>query len=160
MPSGEFTRKRLTKYASERFSYDNLRYTEALMYYLSQKEAHRIKFFDEAGFNARDCNPIYGHALRGVKAVEICKYTKTHNLTFKNLMIGLNGVSHCNVIEGATDIAQYLNFFDQAMDSYTDEGYHALIPGNIVVVDNAPAHHNNGGNALSAFLGHRSQRLQ
>ena len=45
---------------------------------------------------------------------------------------------HCNVIEGATDIAQYLNFFDQAMDSYTDEGYHVLMPGDIVVVDNAP----------------------
>ena len=38
MPSGEFTRKRLTKYASKRFTYNNLRYTEALMYYMSQKE--------------------------------------------------------------------------------------------------------------------------
>ena len=26
------------------------------------------------------------------------------------------------------------------------------MPGDIVVVDNAPAHRNNGGNALSAFL--------
>ena len=75
MPSGEFTRKRLTRYAKERFSYNNLQYTEAVMQYLSQKEAHRINFFDEAGFNSRDCNPIYGHALRGVKAVEVCKYT-------------------------------------------------------------------------------------
>ena len=63
MPSGEFTRKRLTKYAKERFSYNNLQYTEAVMQYLSQKEAHRINFFDEAGFNSRDCNPIYGHAF-------------------------------------------------------------------------------------------------
>ena len=52
--------------------------------------------------------------MRGVKAVEVCKYTKTNNLTL-NLMIGLNGVMHCNVIEGATDIAQYLNFFDLAI---------------------------------------------
>ena len=109
------------------------------MQYLSQKEAHRIKFFDEAGFNSRDCNPIYGHALRGVKAVEVCKYTKTNNLTL-NLMIGLNGVMHCNVIEGASDIAQYLNFFDQAMDSYTDEGYHVLMPAETLLSSIMPPH--------------------
>lgn len=151
LPAGEFTRKRLCKPARERFTSDNLKYTEALMYYLSQKDVHRIKYFDEAGFNSRDCSPIYGHALRGERAVEVSSKAKSTNLTL-NLMIGVNGVVHCNIVDGATDTIQYLNFFDQAIDSYTDEGYHALVPGDIVVVDNAPVHRYSGGNALSVFL--------
>ena len=147
----DFTYKRLTKPAAERFTFDNLRYTEVFMHYLHQQVASRIKFFDESGFNTRDSTPVYGHSERGLPAVEVHRYSKSSNLTL-NLLIGMHGVMHCNVIEGATDIPQYLSFFGDAIGAYTEDGLNALSPGDIVVVDNAPVHRNQGGNALARFL--------
>ena len=42
--------KRLTKPAAERFTFDNLRYTEVFMYYFHQQVAPRVKFVDESVF--------------------------------------------------------------------------------------------------------------
>ena len=149
----DLTYKRLTKPAAERFTYDNLRYTEAFMHYLHQQNSTRIKYFDEAGFNTRDSTPTYGHSERGLPAVECHRYAKSANVTL-NLLIGIHGVMYCNVIDGATDIPQYLSFFGDAVGSYTDDGLNALSPGDIVVVDNAPVHRNQGGYALARFLDH------
>ena len=76
---------------------------------------------------------------------------KTPNLTL-NLLIGMEGVLYANIVHGATDTAEFLYFFNEAADGYTDSGVPVLQPGDIVVVDNCPTHHNNGGRVLSLFL--------
>ena len=55
LPSGQqYSRKKLTKVASERFTPDNLFYTQLFINYLSSKDPRRLKFFDEAGVKIPD----------------------------------------------------------------------------------------------------------
>ena len=76
------TRKLLVRPAAERFTDRNLIYTQAFVDVLHRTDPNRIKFFDESGFKLPDvCNPRYGHSLKGERAIEILRYSKTPNVT-------------------------------------------------------------------------------
>ena len=51
LPSArKYSRKRLGKCAGERFTHENLVYTQFYLDYLSHKDPSSVKFFDETGF--------------------------------------------------------------------------------------------------------------
>lgn len=51
LPGGRnYSRKRLGKYASERFTPENIVYTQLYIGYLKDKDPSFVKFFDESGF--------------------------------------------------------------------------------------------------------------
>ena len=73
LPSGQqYSRKKLTKVASERFTPDNLFYTQLFINYLSSKDPRRLKCFDEAGIKiptvAQKCHGNFNL----LTAVSIC----------------------------------------------------------------------------------------
>ena len=64
LPSGLlYSRKKLTKLAHERFTPDNIVYTQLFIDYLSSKDPQKLKFFDEAGIKLPDVGTrSYGHS--------------------------------------------------------------------------------------------------
>ena len=127
-------------------------YTRAFVQVLSNLDFRCIKFFDESGFSLPDvCNPRYGRAPKGERAVEVGKKTKTANITL-NLMIGSSGVAYANIIDGPSNMDCFIDFFFQAINATTNTGEFALKPGDFVVLDNCALHHNHAEHIIGNLL--------
>ncbi|XP_070570330.1 uncharacterized protein [Ptychodera flava] len=149
---GEWTRKKITRVATERLTEDNLMYTQAFMDLLHEVEPHRLKFMDESGFKTPNVgNPKYGTSPRGDRCVEVIRYHQRSNSTL-NLLVGLNGVVHSQVIDGTSDSATFTNFIEQCVNTVSQDGYPALQVGDYLVIDNAPFHHSDMAMALAEWL--------
>ena len=135
-----------------RYTDDNMLYTQWFMNYIQQKIVRKLKFCDESGFKVTDTTKTYGHSPSGERCVEIGKYVATPNLTL-NFMVSLDGVSYFNFIEGPANTDNFVEFFYEAAESFTSYGMPALEPGDVVVVDNCPTHKNEGERRTRAFLG-------
>ncbi|MEW8548324.1 MAG: transposase [Candidatus Thiodiazotropha sp.] len=146
------TRKVLVRPAAERFTIQNMRYTQAFIDTLSRLDVNKIKFFDESGFSYPEvCNPTRGHSLKGERAIEIKTYTKRPNVTL-NLLISVNGVSYANVLQGASNTDTYMQFVTEAVNATTNTGEYCLKPGDYLIVDNCPIHRNRAEQVLAPFL--------
>ena len=154
MPSGhQYSRKKLTMIARERFTQDNILYTQLFIDYLSAKNPYRIKFFDESGLKLPDCGTrVYGHAPVGMRCVELVKKWETRNVSL-NMLVSLNGPEYFNLIDGATDTVEFLNIFTEAAEAVNiSTGRPALENGDIIVMDNLNVHHYDGGTILEDWL--------
>lgn len=65
-------------------------------------------------------NRLYGHAPVGERCVEVVRRQQTSNTTL-NLLVSLNGAEYYNLIDGATDTMQFLNFFEEAANAVNFE---------------------------------------
>ena len=111
LPSGnKYTRKRVSKLAQERFTEDNIIYTQLYIDYIHQKDPMKFQFFDESGSRL----PEAGLRHCGLTCVEILRYMATPNLTL-NFLAGLDGVKYANTIDGATNTIEFLRFFEGAV---------------------------------------------
>ena len=111
LPSGRnYSRKRLGKCASERFTPENIVYTQLYIDYLKDKDPSSVKFFDESGFQLPDAgHRNFGFSPVGEDCVEARRYLSTANLTL-NFLVGYDGVKYGNIIEGASNSVQFLRF--------------------------------------------------
>lgn len=118
MPSGQkYSRKRLGKCASERFTNENLVYTQLYLDYLSDKHPATSKFFDKSGFQLPDAgHRNFGFSPIGEECVDVRRYLSTANKTL-NFLVGLDGVKYANMLEGASNSYEFLRFFDEASQS-------------------------------------------
>ena len=97
-------------------------------------------------------NRLYGHTPVGERCVEVIRRLETQNTTF-NLLVSLNGTEYNNLIDGATDTMQFLNFFKEAANAVNFETRTpALEVGDIVVMDNLAVRHYKGGTILEEFF--------
>ena len=88
---------------------------------------------DESGFKLPEvCNPLYGHAPIGQRAIEVVRYHSRPNVTL-HLLAGLGGVSHCKVTQGASYSATFMDFITKCVHSVTEYGVTALKPHDILV---------------------------
>lgn len=118
MPSGQkYSRKRLGKCASERFTNENLVYTQLYLDYLSDKHPATSKCFDKSGFQLPDAgHRNFGFSPIGEECVDVRRYLSTANKTL-NFLVGLDGVKYANMLEGASNSYEFLRFFDEASQS-------------------------------------------
>ena len=154
LPSGRnYSRKRLGKCASERFTPENIVYTQLYIDYLKDKDPSSVKFFDESGFQLPDAgHRNFGFSPVGEDCVEARRYLSTANLTL-NFLVGYDGVKYGNIIEGASNSVQFLRFFDEASQTVDPITQRPILEvGDIVVVDNLAAHHGEAERALRSFL--------
>lgn len=148
----QWTHKKIKHVARERFTYVNLVYTETYMELIHQVDPYRLQFMDESGFKLPEvCNPLYGHAPRGERAIEIVRYHSAPNVTL-HLLAGLGGVSHLKVTPGASDSITFMNFITECVHTATEYGVPALKPNDILVVDNATIHHSQTAQVLKIWL--------
>lgn len=149
----KYSRKKITHVALQRFTFTNILYTQLFINYLSSKDARKIKFFDEAGIKSPDAGVrFYGHAPVGERCVEVIRKHEDLNTTL-NLLVSLNGVEYYNLIDGATDTVQFLNFLEEAANTVGFEtGRPVLEVDDIIVMDNLAVHHYEGGEVLEEYL--------
>ncbi len=74
-----------------KFTPENVNYSQDYLNFISQIDPHRSKFFDEMGVNLYDCSKRYGHSLRNTPCVDVARFHKTPNITL-NFFGGLDGV--------------------------------------------------------------------
>ena len=96
-----YSRKHLGKCASERFTHEDMVYTQIYLDYLADKDPAAVKFFDESGFQLPDSgHRNYGYSPVGEQCVDVRRYLSTSNHTL-NFLAGIDGVKYANVIQGA-----------------------------------------------------------
>ena len=149
----EYSRKKITTVASERFNEANLVYTQLFINYLHSKDHAKLLFFDEAGLKLPSaCNRSHGHAPKGERCVEIRRYHEEPNITV-NVLAGLDGVRYANIVNGPSTTVEFLHFFGEAANAGDAQtGRPALNVGDIVIMDNCPIHHYDGELNLESFL--------
>ncbi|XP_031552633.1 uncharacterized protein LOC116289810 [Actinia tenebrosa] len=140
LPSGPYTRKKITKIASERFTATNIFYTQLFINYLATKDPRRLKFFDESGIKLPDVGTrLYGHSSAGTRCVEVTRKAESPNTTL-NMLVSLNGPEYYNLIDGATNTLHFLEFFEEAGNCVNLQfGRPCLQVGDIIVIDNLSA---------------------
>lgn len=149
----KYSRKRLGKCASDRFTHENMVYTQMYLDYLADKHPGSVKFFDESGFQLPDSgHRNYGYSPVGEECPDVRRYLSTANHTL-NLLGGIDGVKYANVLPGASNAMEFLRFFEEAaetVDPVTERP--VLEVGDIIVVDNFAAHHGEAERALPNYF--------
>ena len=154
LPSGkEYSFKKINIVAQERFTLQNMAYTQVFIDYLNSKDPYTLKFFDECGLKLpQHASRTHGHAPVGERAIEIQRYAETLNTTV-NLMCSLTGVDYANTVPGSADTVDFLRFFEEAYMSINIRTARPVLePGSVIVMDNCAMHHNHGGQILQEFL--------
>lgn len=149
----EYTHKKVSTVAIERFTDINMIYTQMFINYLHLKDPFKMKFFGEAGLKLpNDSNRCSGYAPKGERCVEVRRYHETPNITV-NVLAGLEGVKYANIVDGASATIHFLNFWGEAANTGDIiTGRPTLEVGDIVIMDNCATHHYDGGTMLERFL--------
>ena len=128
----------------DKYNQNNMNYYQHFVNYVSQMDPSKCKFFDESGFKHTTAHINYGHSLVGEKCVEDGRLVDNPNTTL-NLPVYVNGINDFNFVDGAPNTDTFVNFFFKAANSVSENGFPALEPGDLVIVDNCPIHRFNGG---------------
>lgn len=106
---------------------------------------------DECGVNIKMSRRKDGHSGIGEADVEFTKDLDDRNFTL-NLLIGIDGTVFGTVTLGASNSDTYIGYFHEAKNAYTEDGKAVLLPGNVVIVDNCPFHHNRAETILRDYF--------
>ena len=130
-----FTFKKLNVVPQESLNENNQLKSIEYAMLMSQVDPSKVHFFDESSVKRTTGNRIYGHAKRGKRAVEVKRYASDSNYTL-NLLQSRFGITHYNLLEGASNGLEMLHFFNESMQ-VVDEiyGNPVLAHGDIVVMD-------------------------
>ena len=104
-------------HAVNRFTHENLVYTQLYLDYLGNKDPASVKFFDETGFQLPDVgHRNYGYSPVGEPCIDARRYISTANITM-NFLAGIDGVKSANIIQGACNSVEFLRFFTEALQT-------------------------------------------
>ena len=152
IPEGPFTRKRVAKPSSEKFTPQNLVYCQQFIDTVNSLPPEKVKFLHEAGIHCGIRNPVYGNSFKGTPAIEITRGKKKGANITLNLLRGLKGVLYANTVEGASNSIQFLNFFGEAGQVSNSNGNPAIEFGDYIVMDNCATHWFQSGHVLQRWL--------
>ena len=84
--------------------------------------------------------------------MEVMKKAESPNTTL-NMLVSLDGPEYYNLIDGATNTLQFLQFFEEAGNCVNLQTERPCLQvGDIIVMDNLSAHHYEGGEILEVWL--------
>jgi transposase len=152
LSGGDWTYKKAKKPNRSRFTDENMRYTQAFIDYMHMQDPYKLKFMDESGLQLSSAERKYGLSVKGTPCVDTTRYANSPNATV-NLLLGIDGVKHVQIENGASDTDRFVTFIMESVNAYTEEGEPALSMGDILVVDNCPIHHHEADNFLRNWLG-------
>ena len=92
----------------ERFTPDNLFFSQLFINYVSSKDPRSLEFFDEAGIKIPDVGTAYGHSAKGSRCVEVGRKLESPNTTL-SMLVSLNGPEYYN--------ARFLSFSKRGSQS-------------------------------------------
>lgn len=139
LPSGRFTFKKITRMAKERFTAEDMQYTQRYIDFVSQINPRKVTFFDESGFKTTVGHRFYGHSKYNERAIELGRFIPNVNITL-NLFVSLDGPAYFNFVDGPSNAQAFLNFWAEASETFTPSGVPAIEPGDVIIVDNCSIH--------------------
>ena len=146
-----FTRKKLTVVPAEtlRPQHDDIvkNFLASLLVY----DHRQIHFFDEASIVTTSGNRTCGHSFVGERATEVQQYASSTTLTI-NVCCDYFGINYFNVLNGASNAFEMLNFFSEALLEMNEMGNPMFAKGDVVVMDNCGFHHHRQGERLLRHL--------
>ena len=88
----------------------------------------------------------------GMRSVDLVRKRESRNMTF-NLLVSLNGSEYFNLVDGATNTIEFLNFLSEAAEVVNVTTRRpALHHEDMVVMDNHAGPHFDGGDVLEEWL--------
>ena len=72
-----------------------------------------MHFFDKCSVIKTTGNRHYSHSTVGLPAMEVQRYASNTNYTV-NLLHGIFGIEHANVLTGPSNGLELINFFEEA----------------------------------------------
>lgn len=145
------TYKRISKINKNRFTPQNMNYTQHYINHINQKDPFTLKFMDEMGIKLADGQNNYGHSVKGLPCIELTRYNPHANGTV-NAIVGMSGVKYVKIFDGPSNGTEYVQFIAEATQSFTDEGEPVFHPRDVLIADNAAIHHNRAERELRNFL--------
>ena len=116
---------------------------EKLLTYLAdicEIDVNNMHFFDESSVVRTSGNRKRGHSAIGQPAYKVQRYASNATYTI-NLLHNVHGVSHFNILKGASKGQELLNFFEEALEEVDRLDNFVLKNGDVVVMDNCGFHH-------------------
>lgn len=114
LKSLNFTKKKLTVYPKESCTERILALYDAYLEVISNMNPMTLHFFDESSVIKTSGNRTYGHAPRGLNAVEFQRYASNATFTI-NLLHGPLGVDYFNILDGPSNGQNLVAFFLEAV---------------------------------------------
>lgn len=151
LPDGKYSRKKLQRSNSNRWTDRNIVYTRDFLAHMRSLDPNQILFYDESSFSSGNCHRYYGSSPVGQRAVEVSKHYAGDSHTLF-LLCGLNGKVFGKVTEGNSDTYTFITFILEALQSHTDDGELIIQPNFTLVGDNAKIHRYRGEELLHEFL--------
>ncbi|XP_033746893.1 uncharacterized protein LOC117332118 [Pecten maximus] len=143
--------KKLTKIPqeTERVNHDDLvvRYLAKMMEFTPQQ----MHFFHESSVLTTSGNRAYGHSDFGTRAIETQKFASNSTLTV-NVCCGFFGINYYNILNGASNAMEMVNFFDEALEERNELGNPMFARGDVIVMDNCGFHHQHQGERILRHL--------
>ena len=137
-----YSYKKISQIARETDREDVIEKLSIYIALISEVDFNRLHFFDESSVIVTSGNRTRGHSATGQPAIEVQRYAS--NATYRvNLLHNVNGVSHSNIIPGASNGLELLNFFDEALEQEDAFGNPIIKQDDVVVMDNCGFHHAN-----------------
>ena len=114
-----------------------------------QLDCTTLHFIDESGVKITSGNRVYGNSYIGEPAIEVQRFASNANFSL-NLLHSLQGVDdYYNILRGASNGMEILNFFDEALAVERADGSPILELGYCIIMDNCGFHH---GHQVEPFL--------
>lgn len=135
-----YSRKKLKVKAKEGLTEAAMEKFDTFLDNIEDVNPMKLHWFDESSVIMTTGNRRMGYSAVGEPAIELQKYASNASYTI-NLLQSSLGVDYFNVIEGASNGLQLLDFFIDAVNEKDIYGYNKLSPGDVVIMDNCGFHH-------------------
>ena len=120
-----------------------INYKDIFLDQIAQLDCTTLHFFDESGVKITSGNRVYGNSYIGEPAIEFQRYASNANYTLNLLhrLHSIQGVDYYNILRGASNGMEMLNFFDEALAVERADGSPILELGDCIIMDNCGFHH-------------------
>ena len=135
------TKKKLSQLPAESLSDVNINYKDYFLDQIAQLDCTTLHFFYEYGVKiTSEIVYSYINSYIGEPTIEVQRYASNANYTL-NLLQSIQGVDYYNILWGASNGMEMLNFFDEALAVERADGSPILELGDCIIMDNCGFHH-------------------
>ena len=134
------TKRKLDQLRAKSLSDVKINYRDYFLDQIWQLDCTTFHFFDESGVKITSGNRVYDNSYISEPAIEVQHYASNANYTL-NLLHSIQGVDYHNILKGASNGMEMLNFFVEALAVERADGSPILEVGDCIIMDNCGFHH-------------------
>ena len=135
-----YDEEKLSQLPTESLSDVNINYKDYFLDQIAELDCTTLHFLDESGVKITSGNSVYGNSYIVEPTIEVQRYASNANYR-PNLLHSIQGVDYYNILRGAANGMEMLNFFDEALAVERADGSPILELGDCIIMDNCGFHH-------------------